>query len=335
MAKKLTYVQIAERSGLSVMSVSNVLRRPDGVREETRRRVHEAIRSLGGELPQSAQAGAKPLVMPRPHRRLRFITAAIPLALRESQVYSRLFQATIREANSADYDLSFTNLDAATDLNERRFVDGYDALIIMGDWSSVRTAPSLPVISVMSTTAGFPTDHIGYNREGVGSIVARYFLECGLRNVAYIGSDDPDRYRSFLSAMKTGGGKSAKELVASPYRIAGGTQSIDMQELSVVVDKVLRGGSRPEGVFTHTDQMAVALRKVFADKGVLFEPDRIVGCNNDPAWMDMLGAGAVSIELGVADIGKLAVVRAVEAAKGGTLLKSRMLLEPCLVFREQ
>jgi hypothetical protein len=76
---KITYKLIAEKTGLSIMSVSNALRHPNEVRPSTLNKVQNAIIVLGGEIPQPHRVAMKRVVSHRPHRRIRFITGNIPL----------------------------------------------------------------------------------------------------------------------------------------------------------------------------------------------------------------------------------------------------------------
>ncbi|GAA5044537.1 DNA-binding LacI/PurR family transcriptional regulator [Thermocatellispora tengchongensis] len=55
MAKKVTIATVARYAGVSRQTVSNVLNTPEVVREETRRRVHEAVEALGYRANQAAR----------------------------------------------------------------------------------------------------------------------------------------------------------------------------------------------------------------------------------------------------------------------------------------
>lgn len=55
MSQKVTIATVARRAGVSRQTVSNVINSPHVVREETRRRVHEAIRALGYRASQAAR----------------------------------------------------------------------------------------------------------------------------------------------------------------------------------------------------------------------------------------------------------------------------------------
>ena len=87
MAKKVTIATVAEHAGVSRQTVSNVLNTPEVVREETRRRVCEAVEALGYRVSQAARqmrTGRSRLIATRiePDRRRHQRVGARPLPAR-------------------------------------------------------------------------------------------------------------------------------------------------------------------------------------------------------------------------------------------------------------
>lgn len=336
MGDKLTYSRIAAEAGVSIMSVSNVLRHPEQVRKETLEKVHRAIRELGGTLPELSpmtSSGKRQVVTHRPHRRLRFISAGMSRAVQEAPIYSRLFQTLIVVAAEMDFDLSFTNLSKPIELLDSRFCENTDAIFLMGDWSAITQLPPVPVISLMSTKVTFLHDYFGYNRLAVGELAAEHLIKQGRRHVAYIGPDDQDRHSSFTKRIRVEKKiKCKKIIIPGPYKITQGTQRIDLPRLVEAIEKLKATGYPLDGVFAHSDQMSIALRDALRDVGIVLDSFHMVGCNNDQQWLDMWGARAVSIELGVREIGRLAVARAVELAKVPNSSKMTVLVQPQLAM---
>lgn len=331
---KLTYKTIAEKAGLSVMSVSNAIRRPEGVRPATLEKVRKAIQDLGGEIAEPQQASMKPVISHRPHRRLRFITGNIPSAVMETPVYGRVFQGLIEEAGEQNFEISVTNLDSPERLASGSFDENVDILILMGKWSSSLAPLKVPVVSMLSAELPFATDYVGYKQETVGRLIAGHFHRRGLRTVAYVGPHDHHRSTSFMNAFRVLDSEATVQshFVDSPYQITGGKQSIDREVLEQLAEELT--AKPPQGLFCHSDELAASLRHACIEKGHRWKETIWAGCNNDPHWRTLLGRNAVTVEICAAEIGRLAVRRAVEIARKPGQTKQTVLLEPYLVLCE-
>ena len=331
MSSRLTYNRIAKEAGVSVMSVSNVLRTPDRVRPATLAKVHQAIRKLGGQLPEEASNRERPIITHRPHHRIRFLTANIAAPIRETAVYSRLFQSAIAAADEAGFDLSFSNLDKAVPLDQRRYSEGVDGLLLMGDWSVITKAPPVPAITLMSTKRSFRSHHIGYRRLSVGELAAEVFVERGFKQVAYIGPDDTDRHEGFQRKLELNGIECQRILVPGPYQLERGQQTVDTKRISKAVVALVKQGL-PEGVFLHSDEVAVAFRTSLLQKiPSSAHPPLLIGCNNDAPFASLIGPGNLTIDIGVEEIARLAVGRIREITKDPLLPLQRTEVEPRII----
>jgi DNA-binding LacI/PurR family transcriptional regulator len=331
MKSKLTYTQIAEEAGLSVMSVSNVLRTPDRVRPETRERVHRAIRKLGGVLREEATDRDKDIVTPRPHRRIRFLSSGVSAALLEVPVYSRLFQGAINAADAADFNLSFSNFDTPVQIQSKGYCEQVDGLILMGDWQHLKEPLPVPVVTLMSTRYPFRTHHVGYSLPSVGLLVAETFLEQGLKRLAYVGPDDRDRHASFHQKIEESGGSCQRIFTPGAYQLQGGSQIVDSAEISRAVATLLEH-DLPEGVFLHSDQVAAVFRTSFLEHGLpMNQLPFIIGCNNDPQFVQLLGGGYRTVSIGIKELARLAIQRICEISRDPLTPVQKILIEPRLI----
>jgi LacI family transcriptional regulator len=332
MSEKLSYREIAQRAGVSVMSVSNCLRQPARVRRETLEKVNMAVRALGGEIANPTRPSFRRLVAHRPFHRLRFIAFGVPKAVQEAPVYNRLIQSVIHEAGRLGFDISFNNLSEPGELDSGRLQDGIDALLLMGNGTINAPSTSCPVITLLSFEAPFSTDHVGYAKESVGKLVALHFLERKIRHAAYVGLGTGVRSGSFREAFIGGSRKRRCSIYGSPdfYQISNNEQLVNQDEIKRVSEALL--ADLPEAIFAHSDQLAVSLRDAMQRKSRKHcESVHWVGCNNDPPWRSMLGTGSCTVELGMKEIGRLAVERAVEVARHPGGMQQRLLIEPFLV----
>ena len=330
----LTYKRIAEKAGVSLMSVSNALRRPARVRPATLEKVRKAIQELGGEIAEPQQASVKPVIAHRPHRRLRFITGNIPPAVMGTPVYGRVFQGLIAEAGEQHFEISVTNLDCSEHLISGSFDEKVDVLIMMGTWPSSLAPLKVPVVSILSTVLPFATDYVGYNRKTVGRLIAGHFHRQGFRSVIYVGPNDHDRGTSFMDAFRDLDPKAEVQshFVDAPYRIAEGKQTIDRVAMRQLAEELTV--KPPQAVFCHSDELAAGLRHACIEKSHRWKETIWAGCNNDPQWYTLLGRNAVTVEICAEEIGRLAVRRAVEIARKPGQTKQTVLLEPYLVLCE-
>ena len=313
------------------MSVSNALRHPNEVRPSTLNKVQNAIIVLGGEIPQPHRVAMKRVVSHRPHRRIRFITGNIPLAVRETPVYGRVFQGAVDEAGKLNFDVSFTNLDQAEYLTSRMLDENVDGLILMGNWTSCPVEPKVPVVTLMSTVFPYLGDYVGYRREGVGELIAEWFFKKGIRSAVYVGPEDHERSSAFIKTFRRLSRRVnvSAQFVDAPYKIIEGKQVIDrefMEKLAVEM-----GSNPPEAVFGHSDELTAIFRNICVEQSHQWTKTAWAGCNNDPQWRNLLGRNGVTVEIHAMEIGRLAVRRAVEIARNPGQPKQKLLLEPHLI----
>jgi len=196
-ARAVTMNDVATLAGVSLKTVSNVINDYPHVREETRRRVTEAIAALGYRVNTTA----------RNLRRGR--TGMIGLAVPELQesYFGELADAVVQVADSRGLSvlIEATRADAAAELamlaNERRsMTDGLLFSPLLIDAEQLRAAvPANPVVLLGERVFGVGLDHASLaNIDGTRAATA-HLISRGARRVAAVGSpaaDDVDhRFR--------------------------------------------------------------------------------------------------------------------------------------------
>jgi len=185
----------------------------------------------------------------------------------------------------------------------------------------------------MSSQVSIPHDHVGYNRLGVGEVAAEHLITKGCRHVAYFGPDAGERQAPFAKRIRREKGITCRKfIIPRPYKIIHGSQRIDLPAIADAAAKLKASGYPLDGAFSHSDQVNIALRNAMQKVGIVLKPGRMVGCNNDPQWMDLWGADAVSVELGVQEMGRQAIARAVELAKAPNSPKMTVFVQPQLAM---
>ncbi len=332
MANRLTYRQISEQAKVSIMTVSNVLRGTRNVRAETQERVKSAIRELGGTLSLDEQNTNSPVVSHRPFRRLRLITRGTPKSMRDARVYHSLFQNLIMEAAEADYEIVCHNYDDVTDLEMNRFHDQTDAIFVMGQWADIEQPPKVPVISLMSTSTWFVHHHVGYQKEKVGALAARHLLRQGCRSMAYLGPDFVLRRQSFRDTIRTLSDAVYQDRVVADAYFFEDTMRINYPSVRQAVQNALKQAPDLDGIFTFDDTIAMAVKDSLHSLGYGNRNIALVGCNNDPGAVDILGNRSATIDLSLHEMARIAINRAIDCVKNPGQQGQTVLVEPKLVL---
>ena len=291
MAKAPTVYDVAERSQVSIATVSRVLRSPDTVREQTRARVLEAVRYLGYVPSGNARALAA--------RRTNVIGlffpghddidvsadlspsagAEVPIVVDDggatAETENLYFDEVLRGAEIEAWRRGFALMVAAgrgasrealvNDIAGR--VDGLAVLArTVSDDLLAHVARRIPVVVLAGSERDDGFDHVSAsNRPGMRTLATHVFETHGVRDVIYIAGpddspDDAERLQGFREALVQAG--------------------IDQADVPVV-----------HGDFTRERGRAIAEQLVASGRiGVAASPAarRAVVCSNDQTALGVL-----------------------------------------------
>ncbi|MEU5162167.1 LacI family DNA-binding transcriptional regulator [Streptomyces sp. NPDC020875] len=291
-----TVYDVAERSGVSIATVSRVYRNPDSVRAATRDRVLEAARALG-YVPSGSARG---------------------LASRATGVLGLCFPDYAdpdAEADAADAE----DDDAAVMLYSDQIIRGMEraarrhgyALLIAASLEGgprslveqvagrvdgfavlARTVPTeelevisrrLPVVMLAGPREIDHLDHIEVaNAEGERELTRHLVRDHGLRRLAFVGGerDSPDaeaRFAGFREACRDAGIAVAGE---PDVRVSMMTQAEGARAADALLD---RPGVRPEALLFANDQMAIGALHALERRGLRVPADMaVVGFDGIP-----------------------------------------------------
>jgi LacI family transcriptional regulator len=327
-----TILDVAERSGVSKSTVSNVIRSAATVSPESQRRVLEAVEELG----YRPNGLARQLVLKRTS------TLGVVVGDLANPFYGELVKLLERHAHERGYTTTVSNTDGRVEREAARVaalieqrVAGIAMLQFSGDRSILDDliADGIAVVVVSSTDAR--VDSVGVDETHGVSLAVRHLAELGHRRIAYVTSplveDRTNRARhdSFATACADAGCEQAATLSLDVEAVlAQAPGAID--ELA----DVLGDGSGATGFAAANDIVAVALVEAVERLGASVPRDvSVVG-------FDGIGLGAL------ARIGLTTVAQPREqlAVAGIRLLLDRIesgpaapprqvLLEPQLVVR--
>jgi LacI family transcriptional regulator len=330
-ADRPTILDVAERSGVSKSTVSNVIRSSASVSPDRQRRVLQAVAELG----YRPNGLARQLVLQRTS------TLGVVVGDLGNPFYGELVKLLERRAHERGYTTTVSNTDGRPEREAARVaalieqrVAGIAMLQFSGDRSILDDliADGIALVVVSSTDAR--VDSVGVDETHGVSLAVQHLTGLGHRRIAYVTSPlveertNRARHDSFSSACREAGCEQAATLSldveAVLARAAGATDAL--------AEAIAGGGAT--GFAAANDIVAVALVEAVERLGVSVPAEvSVVG-------FDGIGLGAL------ARIGLTTVAQPREqlAAAGIGLLLDRiesgpaapprqMLLEPRLVVR--
>jgi len=245
-----TLIDVARVAGVSPITVSRTLGRPERVTEATRRRVLEAVRATGYVPNLAAGALAS--------SRSRLVAILLPTIA--NSIFADTVQALTDRLAGAGYQtlLGLTGYDSQQEeaLLEALLGRRPDGIVLTGTQHTQASRERLARVGIPVVEAWDlcerPLDMlVGFSHEAVGRAVADYLCAKGYRRVSVVGIDDPRglrRYRSLLQALAERGiGEVAAEILPAPATLAVGREGLG---------RLLQRGAAGEVVVCSSDTVA-------------------------------------------------------------------------------
>ncbi|MEU1472011.1 LacI family DNA-binding transcriptional regulator [Streptomyces sp. NPDC005761] len=284
-----TVYDVAERSGVSIATVSRVYRTPESVRAQTRERVLEAARELGYVPSGNARGLASRTTGVLG---LCFPDYADPDAEADAEadsdaddavmLYSdQIIRGMERAARRHGYALLIAaSLEGGPESLVAKVAGRVDGFAVLA-----QTVPTedlevisrrLPVVMLAGPREIDHLDHIVVaNADGERELTRHLIEDHGLRRLVFVGgeTDSPDaeaRFRGFQEACRDAG-------LPVPDEPALRTTMMKQAEGALAAETLLdRGGERPEAMLFANDQMAVGALRALARRGVRVPQDMAV-----------------------------------------------------------
>ncbi|MEU9092966.1 LacI family DNA-binding transcriptional regulator [Streptomyces sp. NPDC087901] len=284
-----TVYDVAERSGVSIATVSRVYRTPESVRAQTRERVLDAARELGYVPSGSARGLASRTTGVLG---LCFPDYADPDAEADAEadsdaddavmLYSdQIIRGMERAARRHGYALLIAaSLEGGPESLVAKVAGRVDGFAVLA-----QTVPTedlevisrrLPVVMLAGPREIDHLDHIVVaNADGERELTRHLIEDHGLRRLAFVGgdTDSPDaeaRFRGFQEACRDAG-------LPVPDEPALRTTMMKQAEGAQAAETLLdRAGERPEAMLFANDQMAVGALRALARRGVRVPQDMAV-----------------------------------------------------------
>jgi LacI family transcriptional regulator len=325
---------IARDLGLSVVTISKVMRNHSDISEETRQRVLKRMRELNYQPNLAARALVTGrtfiigLVVPDlVHSFFAEVAKGLSSVLRQ-QGY-RLLISTSEE----DPVLERGEID---DLLARRV----DALIIASTQWTVESfrrieQREMPYVLIDRRFLGLPANFVGVDDVEVGRLATEHLISVGCRRIAHIRGPEVStamgRLEGYRRALASHNLDTPAAYVVSGKSIddAGDVSGQESMALLLNLDP------RPDAVFCYNDPTAMGAMRAILASGLRVPDDvAVIGCGNF-YYADLLSVPLSSIDQDSTGIGEHAAQLALSLveAKGTPVRPKSVLLQPKVVAR--
>jgi DNA-binding LacI/PurR family transcriptional regulator len=271
--------QVAERAGVSIRTVSNVVSGFAQVAPETRARVQQAI----DELQYRPNAAARHLRGGR--------SGLVALAIPEiaSPYFGELAGLLVREAEQRSWMLLVQQTDGDAD-RERRLLDGVRGQVIDGlvlsPWAlsprELRRGPGgVPVVLLGEQDADGLLDHVAVDSVAAAREITRHLIAIGRTRIAAVGLQ-PHLENGTAARRRQGYRQALAEagLPADPA-LEIPVDRLHRADGAAAMSRLLDDGLRADAVFCFSDQLALGAMQVALARGLRIPRDLAVAGFDD------------------------------------------------------
>ena len=333
-AMNVTMKDIAQELGISIGTVSKVLRDHPDISEETRERVRKRMRELNYRPNLTARA----LVTGRTHT----IGLVVPDLVHP--FFGEVAGGLSKLLRTKGYSLIISSSDEDLDL-ENRAIDQLlarrvDALILA---SSQRDAgfcqtiekQTTPFVLIDRRPAGGKVNFVGVNDEEIGQMATGHLIDMGCRRIAHIGgpgiSTAVGRLRGYRQALERCG------LPFDPIYVISREHADEASDATgyEAMNELLSLKQAPDGVFCYNDPTAMGAMQAAIEKGIRIPQDLAMIGSGNVRYAKFLRVPLSTIDQQSQEIGGRAAKLALKLIESKSEPKpTTILLTPHLVVRE-
>ena len=323
---------IARDLGVSVVTVSKVLRGNTDIGEETRRRVLKRMKELNYHPNMMARGLAS--------GRTYTVGLIVPdLVHPYFAEFAKALSADLRTSNRA---LILTSSEEDPDVERQEIRTllnrGVDVLLIASCQANLRNFYELgdnrtPYLLFDRNFPHLAAHFVGSDDVLVGEMATRHLIDIGRKRIAHIGGKNTspahDRLRGYRNALAEHHLPAPEDHVVLRERFeatgdVAGFQA--MQELLLL-------GPRPDAVFCYNDLTAVGAMEATLQAGLRVPEDiAFIGCGNF-RYADYLRVPLSSIDQGTAELGRIAGELALNLSAKPEQEPRSVLVPPTLIVR--
>jgi LacI family transcriptional regulator len=330
----VTMKDIAQELGISIGTVSKVLRDHPDISPETKERVRKRMEDLN----YRPNLAARALVTGRTHS----IGLVVPDLVHPffGEVASGLSRLLRKKGYSLMISSSDEDLDSESMAIDQLLARRVDALILASsqknpDFFSELEKQKTPLILIDRKPEGVKVNFVGVDDVEIGRMATEHLIAVGCRRIAHIGgpriSTAVGRLRGYQQALERHG------LTLDPARVMSREHADEASDVSgyEAMKKLLSAKRPPDGVFCYNDPTAMGAMQAALDQGIHIPQDVAVVGSGNVRYAKFLRVPLSTIDQHSDDIGVRAATLALKLIESKTPPKPKsILLSPHLVERE-
>jgi len=271
---------IARDLGVSVVTVSKVLRNHSDIGESTRERVLQRVK----ELDYRPNLAARSLVTGRSY----LVGLVVPDLLHP--FFAEVAQALSDRLKKSGYYLIISSSEEDPELEEREIdqllARRLDALVVASSRSTVELffrmeRQHTPYVLIDRSFSGLSANYVGVDDVAVGVLATKHLIDVGCSRIAHIRGPENGpgirRLEGYKRALAQQGLSFredyvvAQQTVDTESRLRGGE----------AMRKLLKLKPRPDGVFCYNDPLAMGAIDYVLEQGLRVPDDvAVIGCGN-------------------------------------------------------
>ena len=327
MEKKVRMADIAERLGISIVSVSKGLAGKDGVSEEMREKIITAAREMGYTTPQEK-------------KQERNLSGNIGILVADrffadNAFYPNMYRYVLRQCNDSGFSglLEIVNPEEERNCTVPTMISTgkVDGLIFMGEMSRnyMRTMMQmdLPYVLLDFYDDALDVDSVTSDNITGGYMLASHILSTGRREIGFVGSiyatsSIMDRYLGYTKALLREKIATRPEWQLEDRDDAGAFIPIQLPE------------EMPQAFLCSCDEVAYNLVETLKRKGYRVPQDVAVAGYDDFQFAQISDPPLTTYRVNVKDMGQMAVARLVRRIKGKKITNGNTVIRGRFIRRK-
>lgn len=271
---------IAKDLGLSIVTISKVLRNHPDIADETRERVLKRVK----ELDYRPNVLARSLVTGRSY----LIGLVVPDLLHP--FFAEIAKALSSALGERGYSLIISSSEENPELEQKeidqlmaRRLDGLVVASCGNDLLSFQRLEKhgVPYVLIDRAFPGLAANYVGIDDEAAGRIATEHLIDQGCKRIAHIrgreNATGVGRFEGYRKTLLRHGMDYSPSLVISRYLVDIESMRLGAEAMRLL----LKQRPRPDGVFAYNDPLAIGAMHAILEAGLRLPEDiALIGCGN-------------------------------------------------------
>jgi LacI family transcriptional regulator len=325
----VTMKDIARDLGVSVITVSKVLRNHSDIGKATRQRVLQRVK----ELNYQPNRAARSLVTGRS------FTIGLIVPDLEHPFFGEIAKAISRRIRTRDFSLIIASSEEDPDI-EQREIEGLiarqvDAIVLASVQTSAQSTVfhrlaelQIPYVLIDRNFRGLEANYVGVDDAAVGRTATEHLITCGCRRIAHLRGPEVStgmgRLRGYRETLSRHGMVVPLEYVVD---LKGGDDCSEDHGFGAM-KRLLALRPVPDGVFCYNDEVAIGALRAILGAGLRVPGDiAVIGVDNI-RYADLLRVPLSSIDQNSYQIGERAAQLALKLVESSEPAPPRQVVLP-------